>query len=105
MTGVQTCALPISNPYIVSSQIKDTYQTIWNLIDEFFSGSYTTEDTVWGLAEGTIGAVHVTHESENPIHERLSAEDIEVLKKSAEDIKTGVLDLSTYPLEEEYAAQ
>ena len=91
-----------ANPYIVTSQIKDAYQTVWNLIDEFFSGNYSNEDTVWGLAEGTIGAVHVTHESQNPIHERLSEEDMAILKKSAEDIKSGALDLTNMPLEEDY---
>ena len=94
-----------ANPYIVTSQIKDTYQTIWNLMDEFFGGSWTTEDSVWGVAEGTIGAVHVTHESVNPVNERLTAEELEIVKKSAEDIKNGVLDLINMPTEEEYNAR
>lgn len=92
------------NPYIVSSQIKDTYQSVWNLLDEFFSGSYTNENSVWGVAEGTIGAVYVTHESENPRSERLTDEEIETLKQVADDIRTGKLDLTDYPTEEEYFA-
>ena len=92
------------NPYIVSSQIKDTYQSVWNLIDEFFSGNYTDENSVWGVAEGTIGAVYVTHDSPNPRSERLSDDDIAQLKQIAEDIRTGALDLTNYPTEEEYFA-
>ena len=92
------------NPYIVSSQIKDTYQSVWNLIDEFFSGNYTDENSVWGVAEGTIGAVYVTHDSPNPRSERLSDDDIAPLKQIAEDIRTGALDLTNYPTEEEYFA-
>ena len=93
-----------NNPYIVSSQIKDTYQTVWNLIDEYFSGSYTNENSVWGVAEGTIGAVHVTHESKNPVHERLSEDDLALLKQAAEDIRTGKLNLADMPTEDEYNA-
>src|SRR5699024_9711341 len=90
------------NPYIVSSQIKDTYTSIQYLIDQYFSDDWTTDDEVWGVEQGTIGAVHVTHESENPIPEELSEEDLEVLKQAAEDIRTGELDLSNIPKEEEY---
>ena len=93
-----------NNPQIVSSQIKDTYQSVTILIDEFFSGNYTNENSTWGVAEGTIGAVHVTHESPNPIHERLSEDDIALLKQAAEDIRTGKLDLINMPTEEEYNA-
>ena len=92
------------NPYIVSSQIKDTYQSVWNLIDEFFSGSYTNDNSVWGVSEGTIGAVYVTHETANPRRERLSDDDIAYLKQVADDIRTGKLDLTNYPTEEEYFA-
>ena len=93
-----------NNPQIVSSQIKDTYQSVTILIDEFFSDNYNNENSTWGVAEGTIGAVHVTHESVNPIHERLSEEDIALLKQAAEDLRTGKLDLINMPTEEEYNA-
>ena len=46
-----------NNPYIVSSQIKDTYQSVWNLIDEFFSGSYTNEKSVWRMRCSFGGAI------------------------------------------------
>ena len=94
-----------SNPYIVTSQIKDTYQSVTMLIDEFFSDSYDNSNSTWGVAEGTIGAVHVTHESENPIPEGLSEDDIALLKQAAADIASGKLDLINMPTEEEYNAR
>lgn len=93
------------NPYIVSSQIKDTYHTMWNLMDEYFSGNYTNENTVWGVAENTIGAVHVTHESENAVSERLTEDELAQCKQAAEDIRTGKLNLTDMPTEEEYFAK
>ena len=92
-----------SNPYIVTSQIKDTYATMKNLIDLYFSG-WNTDDEVWGLSDGTIGAVYVTHDSANPRSERLSDADIEIAKQAAEDIRSGKLDLTNMPTEEEYNA-
>lgn len=93
-----------NNPYIVSSQIKDTYQTMLNLIDEFFGGNWTNDTAVWGVSEGAIGAVYVTQDSENPRSERLSDEDIAQLQQIAEDLRTGKLDLTEIPTEEEYFA-
>lgn len=90
------------NPYVISSQIKDTYATITYLIDGYFSDNWTTENETWGIAEGTIGAVHVTHESLNPVSEVLTAEKLEMLKQTAEDIRTGKLDLINMPKEEDY---
>lgn len=92
------------NPYIVSCQIKDSYNTVLNLIDEFFSDNWNTENSAWGLAENTIGAVHVTQESKNPVNERLSEEDMAIVKQSAEDIRSGKLDLTNMPTEEEFNA-
>lgn len=89
------------NPYILSSQLKDTYYTVRNLIDEYFSDHWTTENAVWGLEENTIGAVYITHDSKNPRSDRLSDEDVATIKKAAEDIKSGALDL-TVPDEETY---
>lgn len=48
--------------------------------------------------------MYVTHDSPNPRSERLSDDDIAQLKQIAEDIRTGALDLTNYPTEEEYFA-
>ena len=77
---------------------------MWNLLDEFFGGSYTNDNSVWGVSEGTIGAVYVTHDSPNPRGERLSDDDIAYLKQVADDIRTGKLYLTNYPTEEAYFA-
>lgn len=90
------------NPNIVSSQIKDTKVTIEYLLDQYFGESWTTENEEWGVAEGTIGAVHITHDSKNPVNERLTDEKLAAIKKAAEDIKNGTLDLKNMPAEESY---
>ena len=92
------------NEYIVSSQIKDTYATIQYLVKQYMEQGedWTPENEEWGLEEGTIGAVHVTHDSENPRSERLTDENIEMLKEAAEKIKSGELDLKILPAEETY---
>lgn len=92
-----------ANPYIVTSQIKDTYATMVKLLDLYFSG-WNTDDEVWGVAEGTIGAVYVTHDSKNPISDRLSEADIAIAKQAADDIRSGKLDLTNMPTEEDYIA-
>ena len=48
--------------------------------------------------------MYVTHDSPNPRSERLSDDDIAYLKQVADDIRTGKLDLTNYPTEEEYFA-
>jgi len=90
------------NQYVVSSQIKDTKATVMYLLDMYFSEEeWTTENEVWGVAEGTIGAIHVTHETENPRNERLSDEEVATLKQVADDIATGKLVIEL-PAEETY---
>lgn len=90
------------NPYIVTSAIKDTYNTVVNLVELYLS-DWNTENEEWGVEEGVLGAVNVTHESANPISDRLSAEDIEQVKQAVEDIKSGKIDLKTIPNEEDFA--
>lgn len=91
------------NPYIVTSQIKDTYNTIMYLLEGYFSGEpWNTDNEVWGIAEGTIGAVHVTHESTNPRSDRLTDEHIRLLRETAEKIASGEIDLINIIPEEEY---
>lgn len=90
------------NPWIITCQIKDTYATVEYLTDQYFSDKWTTENESLGTAEGTIGAVFVTHETENPRSDRLTDEDIKVLKETVEKIKSKEIDLSAVPDEEAY---
>lgn len=92
------------NPYIISSQIKDTKNTMLNLIDLFCGDSEWNHDNeYWGISEGTIGAIYVTHETDTPRPEVLTDEIIEHLRDVAEQIRTGELDLINMPTEEEYS--
>ena len=92
------------NKYIVSSQIKDSYATVQYLVKQFMEqgDNWKSDNEEWGLEEGTIGAVYVTHESKKPRSDRLTDEDIAKLKEAAEKIKSGELDLKTLPKEEDY---
>lgn len=89
------------NPNIVSCQLKDTYATTEYLVKQFME-KWTTDNEEWGLAEGAIGVVHITHKSKNPITDRLSEDELKKLKQTAEDIKSGKLNLNNMPKEEEY---
>lgn len=80
------------NEWIVTSQIKDTASTMKNLIDAYYT-SWNTDNVSWGVAEGTIGAVYVTHESVNPRTPKLTDEDIAELKEVVEKIKSDELKL------------
>lgn len=90
------------NPWIVTSQIKDTYATVQYLMDQYFGGEWSTDNESLGIEEGAIGAVFVTHDSENPRSDKLSDEDIETLKDTADKIKNKEIDLSVVPDEEGY---
>lgn len=102
-SGQDTDETSADNPWIVSSQIKDTYTTITKIIDSYFS-DWNTDNEVWGINEGAIGAVNVNYDSENPRSDRLSDEDVELLKQIVEDIKSGKIDLSEVPEEDTYSA-
>lgn len=94
-----------ANPYIVSSQIKDTNATVKYLVETYLVRGWTDENEEWGISEGTIGAVFVTHDSPNPLSERLSEEELANVKQAAEDIRTGKLNLTDMPDEETYNKQ
>lgn len=90
------------NPWVVTSQIKDTYATMQYLLDQYFSDKWTTDNESLGIAEGAIGAVFVTHDTKNPRNEKLTDEDVKILKDTAEKIKNKEIDLSVVPDEESY---
>lgn len=90
------------NPWIVTSQIKDTYATIEHLMDEYFSGNWNTDNESLGIAQGAIGAVYVTSDSKTPRNPRLTDEDVAKLKETADKIKNKEIDLSVVPDEESY---
>ncbi len=89
------------NPYIISSQLKDTHATITLIVEAFINDQWSTDDEVWGVKEGAIGAVHVTHEGIGPIPESLTEEELAQLKAAADAIAAGEL-LAELPAEEDY---
>ncbi len=91
------------NPFIISSQLKDTHATITLIIESFLNDEWNTDDEVWGIKEGAIGAVHITHDGIGPIPESLSEEDIALIRQAADDIAAGTL-LAELPAEEDYTA-
>ena len=90
------------NEWVLTCQIKDTRSTMVNLLDTYYSDNWNTDNVTWGVEEGTIGAVHVTHESKNPRSEKLTDENIAKLKEVVEKIKTKEIDLSIVPDESTY---
>lgn len=90
------------NPWVATCQIKDTYATVEYLMDQYCSNKWTTENESLGIAEGAIGAVFVTHDSENPRNEKLTDEHIKELKDTVEKIKSKEIDLSVVPSEDSY---
>ena len=102
-SGQDTDKTDPSNPWVVSSQIKDTYNTIIQIIDDYYNG-WNTDNEVWGIKENAIGAVHVNYESKNPRSDRLSDEDIATLKQIVDDIRDGKIDLKNIPDEDTYNA-
>lgn len=90
------------NPYIVSSQIKDTGATVEHLMDQYYSDGWTTDNESWGISEGAIGAVYITQDSETPRSPELTDEEVEFIKGEAEKIKSGELNLTDIPDEESY---
>lgn len=90
------------NPWIVSSQMKDTKATMEVLLDQYYSDSWNTENEQWGIAEGAIGAVYITHDSPNPRSPELSDDEVAFIKGEMEKIKSGELNLKVVPAEEEY---
>lgn len=103
ISGQDTDKTDPSNPWVVSSQIKDTYNTIIQIIDDYYNG-WNTDNEVWGIKENAIGAVHVNYESKNPRSDRLSDEDIATLKQIVDDIRDGKIDLKNIPDEDTYNA-
>jgi len=60
--AVDADATTESNPYIMSSVLKNTGVSMQQVIDAYFGGTWTTGMTVSVLADGGIGATHVTNE-------------------------------------------
>lgn len=86
------------NPYIVTSQLKAADVSIEYLVDEFMSGSWTSDNEKLGVAEGAIGAIWATKDSEiSTRHPNLTDEKMEIVKQAVEDLKSGKIDMRNIP--------
>ncbi len=90
------------NPYIITSQLKEADVSIEYLVDEYMNGKWSSENEYLGVAEGAIGAVWATRDSEistrNP---RLTDEKIAKVKSVVEDLRSGKIDMRNLPEESE----
>ena len=88
------------NPYIVTSQLKGAGESIEYLIDLYMEGKWNSENETLGVADGAIGAIWATRDSE--ITERpaqLSDADMVIIKQAVEDIKSGKINMRDLPRE------
>lgn len=95
------------NPYILTTQIKDTHVVITDIVDNFMGGVMTYEPHEYGVADGVIGALYVTHEGfGNPRNAEVFTDEIvEQVKAVADQIASGELVLNEGTEEEYLAAQ
>ena len=90
------------NPFIITTQIKDTSVVVEKLVDEYINGKLTMDNEQYGIKEGVIGALYITHDGVNPRNtEVLTDEIVAKVKAAADDIASGKLVLEM-PLEEDY---
>ncbi len=88
------------NPYIISSQLKAADVSVEYLIDEYMNGRWSSENEYLGVAEGAIGAIWATRDSEiSTRNAALTDAKIAKVKQAVEDIKSGKIDMRNIPAE------
>ena len=89
------------NPYILSSQLKNTGVTMGIILDKFFDGTLEGGLTELKLADGAIGATWVTNDGAYRNSEILTDEVLDFCKESVQQIIDGELVLEL-PNEADY---
>jgi len=90
-----------ANPYIISSQLKNTGVSMGQIIEAYFTDAWTTGLIVSNLTDGGIGATHVTNEGNYLNTEIMTEEVIAGCKAAVEAIISGELVLEL-PNEADY---
>ena len=90
-----------TNPYILSAQLKNTGVTMGFILDAYFNDSMTMGLTEQKLADGAIGATHITNPGAYLNSEILTEEVIANCQAVVEKIVSGELVL-TMPAEADY---
>ena len=81
------------NPYILSSQLKNTGVTMGLLIDEFYAGTLQGGLTTLTLADGAIGATWVTADGNYRTTEILTDEVLDFCKDYVNKIVSGEIEI------------
>ena len=79
------------NPYILSAQLKNTGVTMGFVIESYFNDTMTMGLTVQDLADGAIGATHITNEGNYLNEEILTPEVIAACQAVVDQIVSGEL--------------
>jgi basic membrane protein A and related proteins len=83
------------NPYIMTTQLKNTGNVIRKVVSEFAEGTMSMESEIYGIKEGTIGATYITDEGLNPRDTSIFTDEmVGQVKAVAESIRTGELELT-----------
>ncbi|MBQ8973540.1 MAG: BMP family ABC transporter substrate-binding protein [Clostridia bacterium] len=90
------------NPYILSSQLKNTGVTMQFILDSYFSDSMTMGLTVQELKDGAIGATHITNPGIYLNEEILTPEVIAACQAVVDQIVSGELVLEMPASEADY---
>jgi basic membrane protein A len=87
-----------ANPYIITTQIKDTSVVIKILVEEYMSGTMDMQAVSYGIKEGVIGALYITHDGKNPRNTQILTDEIVAkVKAAAEKIASGEITLNLPP--------
>lgn len=88
------------NPYIVTCQLKGAGESIAYLIDLYMEGKWNSDNETLGVADGAIGAIWATRDSEITTRPaQLSDADMVIIKQAVEDIKSGKINMRDMPEE------
>ena len=90
------------NPYIISSQLKNTGVTAGIILDSFFAGTLENGLHVLEMKDGVIGATHITNDGVALNSDILTEEVIASTKAVADAISSGELVLTMPASEADY---
>lgn len=87
------------NPYVISSQLKNTGECTTYVLDRYFAGTLEDGVSILGLAEKAVGVVNVTADAIYRNTDIVTDEAIAAAQKAVDDILSGAIVLEV-PLEE-----
>lgn len=88
-SGQDTDNTGVDPEHVVLAQLKGADTVTYETVKDFVEGKYSYEVLDYGLKEGGVGLTYVTHESETPLNDFIGQENVDKLKKIADDIIAG----------------